>query len=394
MQVIIAGGGPAGSIAAEKLASSGIRTILFERAPSGDKTCAGGIPSALVSDFNLPDEVIHQKCEKVRFFGPSGYEVDLNFPEGGYLATVRRHEFDMYLRQRAKERGALIEEKEITNFEESSDVVKVEYKDTNNQKYWAKADYLIGADGAVSRIARLMQNDRLVYVASMQEFIRPNPDGLAHWNGIAELYYSSKVSPDYYGWIFPHKGYVSIGVGTHYDNAKNISQYLDHLKSINSRWLDGGETLGRGSAPIPSTIYPEPAKKRVFLVGDAAGFVLPGCGEGIYYAMKSGLFAAEAILANKQEQHSNPALIYNLRCEREFKKSFAYFKRVEKIAFKDDFNRELFVRYCRVPGAADNFLNVFSLKKKRRSSSIGSKIQKLIELNKIKSEIKRENLKF
>ena len=60
MQVIIAGGGPAGAVAAEKLSASGIRTILFERSLDNDKTCAGGIPSALVDDFNIPDEIMNK----------------------------------------------------------------------------------------------------------------------------------------------------------------------------------------------------------------------------------------------------------------------------------------------------------------------------------------------
>ncbi len=394
MQVIIAGGGPAGAVAAEKLSASGIRTILFERSMDNDKTCAGGIPSALVTDFNIPDDIIHQRCEKVRFYGPSGVMVELNFPDDGYMATVRRHEFDKYLRNRAIERGAIIEEKEVFGYEPATDAIKVNYQDSSGQHFWAKADYFIGADGAISRVGRMLQADRLEYVATMQEYIRPNPDGMAHWQSVSELFYSTKVSPDYYGWIFPQREYVSIGVGTRYKHAKNISQYLNNLKDINAEWLDGGEVLGRGSAPVPATIYSEPAKGRVFLVGDAAGYVLPGCGEGIYYAMKSGLFAAEAIIGTFRHGNTNPALSYNLQCEREFKENFDYFTSVEKVAFKSDYTRELFVRYCREPGAADGFLNVFSMKKKRKSSTLISKIQRLIALNRIRAEIKREGLEF
>jgi geranylgeranyl reductase len=392
MQVIVAGGGPSGAIAAGTLAANGIRAILFEKNLTNDKTCAGGIPSALVNDFNLPDEIIHQKCRKVRFKGPSGVEVLLDFPPGGYLATVRRNEFDSFLRKQAEDRGVIIEQNEVFSFEETSEGIKVNYKDTDKRDLWAKADYLIGADGAVSRIARLLRTSRLEYITSMQEYIRPNPDGLAHWNEVAELHYSSDVSPDYYGWIFPHRNYVSIGVGTHYDNAKKISEYLERIKKLNSKWLDGGETLGKGAAQIPSTAYRDPARGKIFLVGDSAGFVLPGCGEGIYYAMKSGQFAAEAIIESHRMGHSNPAHIYNRRCEHEFSPTFRYFKRVEKLAFKNDFTRELFIRYCEVPNAADNFLNVFSLKKRKSHSTPASKIKRAIALNKIRNEIKKEGL--
>lgn len=394
MQVIIAGGGPAGAVAAEKLSASGIRTILFERSMENDKTCAGGIPSALVNEFNIPDDVIQQKCERIRFHSPSGVVVELDFPDSGYMATVRRHEFDKYLRKRAIDRGAIIEEKEVFGYEPATDAIKVNYQDASGQHFWAKADYFIGADGAISRVGRILQPDRLEYVATMQEYIRPNPEGMAHWNSVSELFYSTKVSPDYYGWIFPHRDYISIGVGTRYEHAKKIFEYLQNLKDLNSKWLDGGEVLGRGSAPIPSTIYSEPAKDRVFLIGDAAGYVLPGCGEGIYYAMKSGLLAAEAIIGTFRHGNTNPAHSYNLKCEHEFHQSFKYFTNVEKVAFKSDFTRELFVRYCREPGAADGFLNVFSLKNKRQKSSLISKFKRLVALNKIRSEIKKENLEF
>jgi len=393
MQVIVAGGGPAGAIAAEKLASAGIRTIIFERNFKGDKTCAGGIPSALVKDFAIPDEIIHRKCCKVRFHGPSGISVEMDFPDDGYLATVRRIEFDTFLRNRAMERGAILEEKEVLSFELHNEGVKVKYR-TEDRMYWATADYLIGAGGAVSRIARTLQSSRLSYVATLQEYIRPTLGGMRHWQDTAELYYSSKVSPDYYGWIFPHRDYIALGVGMRYQYAKDIRQYLENLKGLNKQWLEGSQMIIRGSAPIPFTHFADPARRRVFLVGDAAGFVIPGSGEGIYYAMKSGLFAAEAIIASMREHHSNPEFMYNQRCEREFRKSFNYFKRIEKLAFKNDFTRELFVRYTAYPGATDNFLNMFSLKTKKRKSGPIRKFRMIAALNRIRAEMKREGLKF
>ena len=394
MQVIIVGGGPAGSIAAGKLAANGIRTILFERKLDNDKTCAGGIPSALVKEFDIPDDLIHQKCHKIRFYAPSGFKVELEFPDSGFLATVRRKEFDKHLREWAISRGAIIEQKDVKGYELSDEGIKVNYQDSAGVHYWAKADYLIGADGAVSRIAGILKKDRLEYVASMQEFIKPNPKAISHWKGVSELFYSSEISPNYYGWIFPHSDYIALGVGARYKYAKKIESYLDNLKKINSKWLNNSEVLMRKTALLPATQYTEPASDRIFLIGDAAGFVLPGSGEGIYYAMKSGQYAAEAIVAKHLEGQANPELTYNLKCERKFKQNFNYFRRIEKITFKNDYTRELFVRFCREPGAAVNALSVFSTKKPLRRSNFISKIKRLITLNKIRAEIKKEGLKL
>lgn len=393
IQVIVVGGGPAGSIAAEKLSLAGIRTIIFERNVKGEKTCAGGIPSVLVSEFSIPDHIIHRKCRKVRFYAPSGKSVEVDFPDDGYLATVNRAEFDSYLRNHAVERGAILEEKEVLGFEWLPDGIRVNYR-SEDRLFWTKADYLIGADGAVSKIAKALHKSSLSYVATLQELIRPTLGGMKHWSDVAELYYSSKISPDYYGWIFPHKDYIALGVGTSYQYSKDIREFLENLKKQNSEWLEGSQLISRNSAPIPSSHFEEPAKNRVFLVGDAAGFVLPGSGEGIYYAMKSAQFAAEAIISSVFERHANPELIYNRRCEREFRKSFNYFNRIAKIAYRNDLTREIFVRYTAYPGATDNFLNMFSLKSRKRKSGIARKIRRIFILNSIKSQIKKEGLKF
>ena len=52
--------------------------------------------------------------------------------------------------------------------------------------------------------------------------------------------------------------------GTHYENGKKLRGFLANLKELNAKWLDGGEILGIGAAPIPSTVYPEPAREKVF----------------------------------------------------------------------------------------------------------------------------------
>jgi geranylgeranyl reductase len=108
-----------------------------------------------------------------------------------------------------------------------------------------------------------------------------------------DVYYQGVISPDFYGWIFPHGDSVSIGGGhghcwllapSGHDEAPGGPAGLDQMT-----------TLRREGAPIP--LQPRPRwddGHNLILAGDAAGVVAPASGEGIYYAMVSGRLAAQA----------------------------------------------------------------------------------------------------
>ncbi len=113
-----------------------------------------------------------------------------------------------------------------------------------------------------------------------------------------DVYYQGKISPDFYGWVFPHGETASVGSGSAHKGFSLRTSVKDLRAEAG---LTEAETIRGEGAPIPM----RPMKrwdngKDVVLAGDAAGVVAPASGEGIYYAMEGGRLAgvaAEAFLA-------------------------------------------------------------------------------------------------
>jgi geranylgeranyl reductase len=108
-----------------------------------------------------------------------------------------------------------------------------------------------------------------------------------------DVFYQGKLSPDFYGWIFPHGDTLSIGTGSA-DKGFSLRHAVALLREASG--LGNAEVLRREGAPLPM----KPLKRwdngrDVVLAGDAAGVVAPASGEGIYYAMYGGELAALAV---------------------------------------------------------------------------------------------------
>ncbi len=108
-----------------------------------------------------------------------------------------------------------------------------------------------------------------------------------------DVYYQGKLSPDFYGWVFPHGDTASVGTGSAHKGF-SLRGAVGALRE--AAGLDGVETIRREGAPIPLKPLTRWDNGRdVVLAGDAAGVVAPASGEGIYYAMAGGRLAAEAV---------------------------------------------------------------------------------------------------
>ncbi|MBD0864145.1 MAG: hypothetical protein GDA36_00295, partial [Rhodobacteraceae bacterium] len=144
---------------------------------------------------------------------------------------------------------------------------------------------VIGADGARSRVGRteVPGGDKIPYVLAYHEIIKAPDGGDAYDPVRCNIIYDGAISPDFYGWIFPHGASASVGMGTGLTGV-DLKQATADLRA--SSGLAECETLRREGAPIPL----RPLDRwdnglDVILAGDAAGVVAPSSGEGIYYAM-------------------------------------------------------------------------------------------------------------
>ncbi len=294
--VLIVGGGPAGSSCAWKLRDSGLDVVVLDKQffPR-DKVCGGWITPAILSELEI------DSCEYAqrRVFQPitgfrtgciGGEMVDTKYNQPVSYG-IRRREFDEYLLRRSGAR--LLEGISLANL-------------TRRDVDWIvngelRARLVVGAGGHFCPVARLTgakSGGEQVVVAQEAEFemdARQRP-GCAVSPELPELYFCSDFKG--YGWCFRKGNFLNVGLGRmdQHRLSEHVSSFLRHLKSA-----------GRVSFEIPHALlghayllYDASARKiaddRMLLIGDAAGLAYSQSGEGIRPAIESGLLAAKAIV--------------------------------------------------------------------------------------------------
>lgn len=342
MEVIVIGGGPAGAIAARTLAGAGIRTFLIERDMNRIKPCGGGIPSAAFEEFRIPEYLIERKITKIGAVSPGLKEITIQL-KGGYLAMVRREVFDAYLRGEAEKAGAELICGHFLNLSTKSRI-ELEYRENGLIKR-LKADFLIGADGANSSVARYIGMKPPEKFLAIQERIKVSPEQMDYYRDRCEFWYGSEISSCLYGWVFPKADHLCIGTAVRYGDSKGLFSRFKRFKEKLGERIEGYSVIKKEASPGPIGVTGRMVCGNVLLCGDAAGLILPVSAEGIYYAMKSGQMAAEEIIKSKNPANLNG---YEGRWNRLYGKRFDLMKRIQEIFYRDDTMRERLVEIHRV----------------------------------------------
>ena len=309
--VIVVGSGPAGSVAALVLARAGATVGLVDKAAfPRDKACGDIVgPRGLqvLSELAVAQPPGRREIGDMLLLGPTGRRVRLPSSEGltypGHGTVVTRVDFDLLLREAAVEEGA-------TALRGRADEPIWEggrldgYRIQGGRE--VRADFVIGADGATSHVARtagLVDGRRVLWGFAVRTYVRSVVDlpVICFWEPS-----SWRAFPGY-GWAFPGAdGGANVGVGlaTLADRtagaraARAFPAFLGHLHRhgvlAESSQDDVRHHLGGWlKMGMVGTV---PAHGRVLLVGDAAGLVNPLQGEGIAQALGSGRLAADAIV--------------------------------------------------------------------------------------------------
>ena len=311
--VAIVGAGPAGARAAYVLARLGARVTIFDGSHPREKPCGGGVTGralALVSDSVDSARIPRTAIRSVRFTDSSRHtaepgvggrcrsvvsEFSVGVPlDDGALVVASRASFDAALLAAAERAGAALVRSRVASVSIDSSGVTMTTADGCSHR----ASYVIGADGANSlvrrRVATAFRRDQLSIATGF----------LAHGVTSDEIVIELTPDPPGYIWSFPRPGHLAIGICAQADAGIGAGALRERAAGwIAATRIAGGATLEPYSWPIPSLSARdfdtlELAGPRWALVGDAAGLVDPITREGIFFALASGRWIADALTAD------------------------------------------------------------------------------------------------
>lgn len=344
--VVVIGGGPSGATAAADLAERGYDVALLDR-DGRIKPCGGAVPPRMITDYNIPDAQIVARIRTARMISPTKRHVDIPI-ENGYVGMVDREHFDEFLRQRAQTAGAHRLTGTFTKITRDDTGTHVHYRDKASvETHQITCRMVIGADGARSNVARseVPGGDKIPYVIAYHEIIEaPETTSESYNPKRCDVIYDGAISPDFYGWVFPHGKSASVGMGTCVDGV-DLKQATADLRDASG--LSHCKTIRREGAPIPL----KPLDRwdngdDVILTGDAAGVVAPSSGEGIYYAMACGTTVAMATARRLRTGMARDLKLARKVFMGEHGQVFRVLGAMQNAYYKSDMRRERFVSLC------------------------------------------------
>lgn len=305
--IAIVGAGPAGAWTAYCLARRGARVRMFDSSHPREKPCGGGVTGralGLVADAVGPRDIPSTVIRTARFIdsraGDSAVvDLDGRSPSPTSLIVASRRAFDAALVAAAVRAGAVLDRGRVVNVAAGPHGVRVE---TAYRSY--TADFLVGADGANSlvrrRIARPFPRRDLSIATG---FFAAGQTG-------DEIVLELTSDPPGYIWSFPRPDHLAIGVCAQADAGATA----EALRATTASWIKRSR-VGADASRLEPYSWPIPsldadgfrrlllAGERWTLVGDAAGLVDPITREGIYFALLSAQWVAEALTSGHVQRN-------------------------------------------------------------------------------------------
>lgn len=317
--VIVSGVGPAGAAFLKQLEGSGLKVLALEKEKfPRKKLCAGGLTPkayALINNlFGGVDRVVRCKVFSFHLFNGSDEVVVSSSQPLTYLTD--REELDSFLFEKV---GGIFEihtGEPVVDVELEEDRVKVI---TDRGSYWCRC--LIAADGANSRIARKLKVKRKFGFTYEGDFdCKWDKEIVIDFTGFEWGYY----------WIFPKGDFVTAGLG----EFKNYRDLRKRFAFFNRKHGIKGNSFYEGGFPIPvGQKRNDVLRNRVIFLGDAGGLVDPLTGEGIYYAVKSGVYAAEVVKKVFEDGKFENLVVYKQLIDKDMGSEFWWAKVVGGIFF-------------------------------------------------------------
>jgi digeranylgeranylglycerophospholipid reductase len=310
--LVVVGGGPAGSWTAKRAAEQGLSVLLLEK----DRTigtpvrCAEGVSEkGLQKVIEVRERWISQIIQRIHLVAPDGAVVEVSSEGVGFV--LERKIFDFDLAKMASEAGVRVLTKAYVKGlmieEDSVRGVEVFHMGRTSR---VESQIVVGADGVESRVGRWGGLRTDIPPEEMASCIQMRISGIDIDPEVAQFYFSQEIAPGGYLWIFP-KGEreANVGLGISVNQAKGKRAY-DYLISFIESHFPDASVLRTVAGGVPLV----PTLKRItshglMLVGDAARQANPLSGGGILNGMIAGKIAADvAVEAIRKGDVSNNRL--------------------------------------------------------------------------------------
>lgn len=303
--IVIIGSGPSGCSAAYYANKSLNVLLCYDALNSREKPCGGLIIDKSQHFIKNMGSVADEIFSYPPILGAKYIDWNTNQEkiEKVKLWNVWRNKLDRWLLERC--RCEVWNGVHFLNYAEENGYVKITLR-RENRNVIIKAKFLVGADGAKSIIRnKLYPNLRIEKYVAFQEWVKCNKD----LNDMVYFIYDNRIS-DLPLWVIPKSEYILVGAAFKNFSVKKISIFRSFLlKRLNIK----GITLKKQFHPIcrPRSVGEILfGRGHVMLVGEAAGLINPGSGEGISFALRSGFNCAEALNINWY----NPLFQYAVLC--------------------------------------------------------------------------------
>jgi menaquinone-9 beta-reductase len=292
-EVLIVGGGPAGSSAAAELRRAGADVLILDRETFPRmKLCAGWITPEVVRELGM--DIASYPHRLLTFPRLRVHVGRLHVPVACVQHSIRRFEFDAWLLERS---GAPLEQHNVRHIVADQDgyVIDDAYR----------CRYLIGAGGTRCPVYRELFRELNPRASELQIVTLEHEIRYDWQDADCHLWFFEQGLPGYSWYVPKEHGFLNVGIGGIAERMKKSGQ------DIRAHWAHLAATLERGLAPgaqYDPSGYSYYLRGRVdvvrrdnaFITGDAAGLATRDLGEGIGPAIRSGLRAARAILGGER----------------------------------------------------------------------------------------------